>query len=139
MPCGSVFRLQPAPPWSGFPSPWPWATGWPEPRGENGWLKCWSTCRWCCRRWSSVTCCWSGFSPRGPVGSLLLAWFGVKVVFTWWAAAMASVVVSFPLMVRAMRLAFQGIDPRLEMAARSLGAGPLRSFLSVACRWPAEG
>lgn len=70
------------------------------------------------------------FSPRGPLGSLL-ARLGVEVLFTWWAAAMASVVVSFPLMVRAMRLAFQGIDPRLEMAARSLGAGPLRSFLSV--------
>ncbi len=73
----------------------------------------------------------AGFSPSGPIGSRLLAWFGVKLVFTWWAAAMASVVVSFPLMVRAMRLSFQGIDPRLEMAARSLGAGPLRSFLSV--------
>ena len=71
------------------------------------------------------------FSPRGPVGSLLLAWFGVKVVFTWWGAVLASVVVSFPLMVRAIRLAFQGIDPRLEMAARSLGAGPVRSFLTV--------
>jgi len=71
------------------------------------------------------------FSPTGPAGSLLLAWFGVQIVFTWWAAAMASVVVSFPLMVRAMRLAFQEIDPRLEMAARSLGAGPLRSFLTV--------
>lgn len=71
------------------------------------------------------------FSPRGPVGSLLVAWFGIKIVFTWWGAAMASVVVSFPLMVRAMRLAFQGIDPRLEMAAQSLGAGPLRSFFTV--------
>jgi len=71
------------------------------------------------------------FSPAGPAGSLLLAWFGVQVVFTWWAAAMASVVVSFPLMVRAMCLAFQEIDPRLEMAARSLGAGPLRGFLTV--------
>lgn len=71
------------------------------------------------------------FSPRGPIGSVLAAWFGVKIVFTWWGAVLASVVVSFPLMVRAMRLAFQSIDPRLEMAARSLGAGPLRSFLTV--------
>jgi molybdate transport system permease protein len=70
-------------------------------------------------------------SPRGPIGSLLWTWFGAKIVFTWWAAVLASVVVSFPLMVRAIRLAFQGIDPRLEMAARSLGAGPLRSFLTV--------
>ena len=71
------------------------------------------------------------FSPRGPVGSFLLAWFGVKVVFNWWGAVLASAVVSFPLMVRAIRLTFQGIDPRLETAARSLGAGPLRSFLTV--------
>jgi molybdate transport system permease protein len=71
------------------------------------------------------------FSPRGPVGSVLWNWFGIRVVFTWWGAVLASVVVSFPLMVRAIRLAFQGIDPRLELAARSLGAGPLRSFLTV--------
>lgn len=71
------------------------------------------------------------FSPRGPVGSILADWFGVKLVFTWWGAVLASVVVSFPLMVRAIRLTFQGIDPRLEMAARSLGAGPLRTFLTV--------
>ena len=71
------------------------------------------------------------FSPRGPVGSLLEAWFGVRIVFTWLGAVLASVVVSFPLMVRAIRLTFQGIDPRLEMAARSLGASPLRSFLTV--------
>jgi molybdate transport system permease protein len=44
---------------------------------------------------------------------------------------MASAVVSFPLMVRAMRLAFQGIDPRLETAAHSLGAGRLRSFFTI--------
>lgn len=71
------------------------------------------------------------FSPRGPVGTLLADWFGVKVVFTWWGAMLASVVVSFPLMVRAIRLTFQGIDPRLEMAANSLGAGPVRTFLTV--------
>lgn len=71
------------------------------------------------------------FSPHGPAGSLLANWFGVKVVFTWWGAVLASVVVSFPLMVRAIRLTFQGIDPRLEMAANSLGASPLRTFLTV--------
>ncbi len=71
------------------------------------------------------------FSPHGPGGSLLLAWFGVKVVFSWLGAVLASVVVSFPLMVRAIRLAFQGVDPRIETAAQSLGAGPLRSFLTV--------
>ena len=57
------------------------------------------------------------FSPRGPVGSLLADWFGVRIVFTWVGAALAAAVVSFPLMVRAIRLAFQQTDPRLESAA----------------------
>lgn len=70
-------------------------------------------------------------APRGPIGALLLAWCGVKIVFTWWAAALASLVVSFPLMVRAIRVAFEGVDPRLEQAARSLGASRLQSFLTV--------
>ena len=71
------------------------------------------------------------FSPRGPVGAILADWFGVRLVFTWWGAVLACVVVSFPLMVRAIRLAFQGIDPRLEMAAHSLGAGWLGTFFTV--------
>jgi molybdate transport system permease protein len=62
------------------------------------------------------------FAPTGPVGGPLENWFGVKIVCTWLAAVLASLVVSFPLMVRAIRLAFQGVDPRLELAARSLGA-----------------
>ena len=72
-----------------------------------------------------------GLSPRGPLGSLLASWFGVKVVFTWKAAVLAAAVVSFPLMVRAIRLAFQQMDPRLETAARSLGAGPVTVFFTV--------
>ena len=59
-------------------------------------------------------------------------WFGIKIVFTWLGAALASAVVSFPLMVRAIRLAFQGVDPRFEMAARSLGASRLNAFFTVA-------
>ena len=70
-------------------------------------------------------------APRGPVGSLLEAWFGWRLVFTWWGAALASTVMSFPLMVRATRLAFQGVDPRLELAARGLGAGPVAAFWTV--------
>jgi molybdate transport system permease protein len=70
-------------------------------------------------------------APRGPVGSLLADWFGVRIIFTWWAAVVAAAVVSFPLMVRAIRVAFQGVDPRLEHAARSLGAGRLGTFFSV--------
>jgi molybdate transport system permease protein len=71
------------------------------------------------------------FAPRGPLGGMLESWFGVRLVLTWLGAAVAAAVVSFPLMVRAMRVAFQAVDPRLEMAARSLGAGRFDAFLSV--------
>ena len=72
------------------------------------------------------------FAPHGPLGSALENWLGVRIVFTWLGAAIAAAVMSFPLMVRAIRLAFQAVDPRLEMAARSLGASRLDAFLSVA-------
>lgn len=71
------------------------------------------------------------FAPNGPAGALLADWFGVKVVFHWTGAVLASMVMSFPLAVRAVRLAFQEVDPRLEMAARSLGAGRLAAFWTV--------
>ncbi len=71
------------------------------------------------------------FSPRGPVGRLLDEWLGIRVVFNWWGAVLAAAVVSFPLSVQAVRLAFQAVDPRLEMAARSLGAGRLSVFFTV--------
>ena len=71
------------------------------------------------------------FSPRGPIGAPLASWFGVRIVFTWAGAVLAAAVVSFPLMVRTIRLAFQQTDPRLESAARSLGAGPVTAFLTV--------
>ncbi|HUY32515.1 MAG TPA: molybdate ABC transporter permease subunit [Pirellulales bacterium] len=69
--------------------------------------------------------------PRGPVGRLFHEEFGVRLVFTWRAAAVAAAVVSFPLMVRSIRLAFQGVDRRLEMAARGLGAGRFDAFFSI--------
>jgi molybdate transport system permease protein len=72
------------------------------------------------------------FGRHGPVGRLLADWFGVTVVFSWLGAVLASGVVGFPLMVRAIRLAFQAVDPRLEAAARSLGASRLEAFLTVA-------
>ena len=67
----------------------------------------------------------------GPIGSALHSLFGVDVVFTWIAAALAAGVVSLPLMVRAIEVAMYGVDPRLELAARSLGAGPIKTFFSV--------
>ena len=77
--------------------------------------------------------------PRGPVGRVLEGLFGAKLLFTWWAAALASAVVSFPLMVRTIRLAFQSIDPRLEFAARGLGAGPIDAFFSVSLPLATKG
>ena len=54
------------------------------------------------------------FGRNGPIGGFLEQTFGFRVVFTWMGAALAAAVVGFPLMVRAIRLAFEGVDPRLE-------------------------
>ena len=67
----------------------------------------------------------------GPIGAALHSLFGIDVVFTWVAAALAAGLVSLPLMVRAIEVAMSSVDPRLELAARSLGAGPLKTFLSI--------
>jgi len=68
---------------------------------------------------------------RGPLGSLLEEWFGIVVAFRWTGAAVACAVMGFPLMVRAMRLSIEAIDPKLEAAAQTLGAGRLGVFLTV--------
>lgn len=68
---------------------------------------------------------------KGFVGQYLDAWFGLRIIFTWKAAALASAVMAFPLMVRAIRVAFAEVDVRLEQAARTLGAGPLDTFFAV--------
>ncbi len=68
---------------------------------------------------------------RGPVGAWLFDMFGVTVAFTWKGAAIASAVMAFPLMVRAIRLSLEAVDYRLEEAARTLGAGRAWVFLSV--------
>ena len=71
------------------------------------------------------------FGVRGPLGRLLQEWFGVRLVFTLEGAALATAVMSFPLMVRAVRLSLDAVDPGLEAAARTLGAGPMDRFLTV--------
>ena len=71
------------------------------------------------------------FGVRGPVGSRLEAWFGVRLVFTTDGAALATAVMAFPLIVRAVRLSLETVDPGLEAAARTLGAGPLDRFATV--------
>ena len=68
---------------------------------------------------------------NGPVGGWLYDTLGVTVAFTWQGAAVAAAVMAFPLMVRAIRLSMEAIDPRLEQAARTLGARPFDVFLSV--------
>jgi molybdate transport system permease protein len=68
---------------------------------------------------------------EGPVGQAVNNVLGVDIVFTWVAAAMASAVVSFPLMARAVMVAMGEVDERIEMSARSLGAGPWRVFFTV--------
>jgi molybdate transport system permease protein len=68
---------------------------------------------------------------RGWIGRWLFAAFGLEIALTWRAAVLAVAVMGFPLMVRAIRLAFASFDTRLYQAARSLGAGPLDAFFSV--------
>jgi molybdate transport system permease protein len=62
------------------------------------------------------------FGRKGPVGAWLEDWFGIVFAFRWTGAALAAAVMAFPLMVRAMRLAIEAVDPRLEQAAATLGA-----------------
>ncbi|ARJ67946.1 molybdate ABC transporter permease [Magnetospirillum sp. ME-1] len=76
---------------------------------------------------------------RGVVGGWLYDWFGITIAFTWKGAAVASAVISFPLMVRAIRLALEGVDRGLEQAARTLGCGPIRTFWSVTLPLVAPG
>jgi molybdate transport system permease protein len=71
------------------------------------------------------------FGIRGPIGSLLNEWFGVRLVFSTAGASLATAVMSFPLIVRAVRLSVDSVDPGLEAAARTLGAGPLDRFLTI--------
>ena len=74
------------------------------------------------------------FGRRGPIGSLLEGWFGVSLAFDWKGAVLASAVVGFPLMLRAIRQGIEAVDPRLEGAARTLGASHLRAILAVTLR-----
>lgn len=68
---------------------------------------------------------------KGFIGEWLYNWFGFSFTFSWRGAALASAVVAFPLMVRAIRLALEAVDQRMEQAARTLGASPLRVFFTI--------
>jgi molybdate transport system permease protein len=71
------------------------------------------------------------FGTRGPIGAWLDQSFGIRLVFTREGAALATAVMSFPLMVRAIRLSLESVDPGLEDAARTLGAGALDRFCTI--------
>jgi molybdate transport system permease protein len=79
------------------------------------------------------------FGIRGPLGAPLFSILHVRLAFTGAGAALAAGVMAFPLMVRALRLSFEAIDPGLEAAARSLGAGALDRFLHISLPLAAPG
>lgn len=70
------------------------------------------------------------FGTRGPIGSILEP-LGFVLIFRWTGAALAAAIMGFPLLVRAIRLAIEAVDPRLETAARTLGARHWRVFFTV--------
>ncbi|MBF5077807.1 molybdate ABC transporter permease subunit [Paracoccus sp. NBH48] len=70
------------------------------------------------------------FGRRGSVGQWLET-VGIVFSFRWTGAALAAAIMAFPLMVRAIRLAIEAVDPRLEAAAGTLGAGPAWVFATV--------
>jgi molybdate transport system permease protein len=76
---------------------------------------------------------------RGPLGWWLEEKLGIEIVFTWRAVVIALGVMSFPLLVRTARVAFQEVNPRLEQIARTLGAGELRVFFTVSLPLAARG
>lgn len=71
------------------------------------------------------------FGSNGPIGHFLLDSFGIGLIFRWTGAALAAGIMALPLMVRAIRLSLEGVDRRLESAARTLGAAPWRTFATV--------
>ena len=78
------------------------------------------------------------FGRRGAIGGVLHR-LGIDVVFTWRAVVIAMMVMSFPLLVRAARVAFEEVDPRLEQIARTLGARDPRVFATITLPLAARG
>jgi molybdate transport system permease protein len=71
------------------------------------------------------------FGRRGPIGAFLADYLGIVFSFRWTGAALSCGIMGFPLMVRPIRLALEAIDRRLEDAGATLGASPLRVFLTI--------
>ena len=72
---------------------------------------------------------------RGPIGR----WLDFDIVFTWRAVVVAMMVMSFPLLVRTARIAFEEVNPRFEQIARTLGAGEVRVFFTITLPLAARG
>lgn len=71
------------------------------------------------------------FGKQGWIGAWLYDWFGIEIAFRWTGAVVAASVMAFPLIVRPIRLSFEAVDPRLEQAAATLGAGRWRRFVTI--------
>ncbi len=71
------------------------------------------------------------FAPHGVLGAALARWLGITLMFRWTGAALAAGIMALPLMVRSIRLSIEAIDPRLEAAARTLGAGRADRFVTI--------
>lgn len=78
------------------------------------------------------------FGKKGLIGSWLLSWFDIQIVFSWLGAVIASIVVSFPLMYQSATASFDSLDARLENAARTMGASEWKVFwtISFPLSWP---
>lgn len=78
------------------------------------------------------------FGTQGAIGAFLHEHLGFTFAFRWTGAALASAIMGFPLMVRAIRLSIESVDRRLEHAAATLGANPWRVFYSMTLplAWP---
>jgi molybdate transport system permease protein len=76
---------------------------------------------------------------RGPIGGFLYEHLNLDIVFTWRGVVVAMAVMSFPLLVRSVRIAFEEVNPRLEQVARTLGHGPISVFLRITLPLAARG
>ncbi|MEO7413045.1 MAG: ABC transporter permease subunit, partial [Opitutaceae bacterium] len=79
------------------------------------------------------------FGRRSALGGFLENRLGIEIVFTWKAVVVATAVMSFPLLVSTVRVAFESVSPRLELIARTLGAGPWRVFATITLPLAARG
>ena len=78
------------------------------------------------------------FGKNGLIGKLLISWFDVQIVFTWYGALIAAIVVSYPLMYQSASAAFKQYDNNIENAARTMGKSKWQVFwtISFPLAWP---